>query len=297
MTKRQYTHVLFMILLFALLCQIDILAQGRVTKKEAIDGLNHYGDDSLFCLDKESRKHVLSLIAHILPNEKKSKSARRWSPWYVWDIASTEDHGLFVLVEMPTILTTPGQAVARINFFDEGGKRLAAPLVLLGWRTHPRDARLIRDSSLGYPLIEISSDGRINGRQYFVLKGTDVFLVRLETAEGEIVRNRYDFPNYTIGRVLPSRTSDAWKEVLASTDRAEVLQALVWLGGVHVDAKDATVAETFQVAVESDEDAKLVSAVRARPDVHKIIEGLTKSENRWIREAAVLALKPATDDE
>ncbi len=295
------------IAVMTLLCQLPIAqAQQRAPKKKSIETLVGYRNIDLSCLDAESRKQVDRLISSLLPADKpiNKSGLSLYRPWYFWELPSAGNRNLTILLEIPSIFTIPGQAVIRVNFFEGDGTRVATSLISLGWRIKPKDARLISTSALGYPMLEFSSEPMTNGReidrQYFVIDGVNVFLVRLETAEGLILRNRYEAPNQTIGPFIPSRSVDEWVNALKSSNKARVLEALVWLGGIHSQVKSANTKKSgdlswLQIDTEKESDAAMVSSLRSRSDVRGIIEELKSSESRWISEAATLALQPETD--
>jgi hypothetical protein len=129
-------------------------------------------------------------------------------------------------------------------------------------------------------------------RQYYRRLGDRLVLVRLEDDQGRYARNIYEAPNHTIGPKIPRRNAADWEASLSSTDPAEVLWALVWIGGRHAD----TSAFSPGVRLETPEDAKAVAEVRQRPGVQKRIAELTLSSNPWIREAAQ-AVAPGKEEE
>jgi hypothetical protein len=137
-------------------------------------------------------------------------------------------------------------------------------------------------------------------------------LVRLERKDGKPLRNGYGCPNPSVGPPAPSKTAEAWARSLASEDKVEVLEALMWLGGwrktvewlkeeqeqerhfeaEHPETKGGPSSATLDTCPGALEDAALYAEVRARADVKARLEELSKSDDAWVRQAAELALKP-----
>ena len=308
MSAKKFLRLL-LIPLALFFCQIDSNAQQPKPENETWKALLYYGEADLWKLDKEDSNKIRALVDKILPTGKNSKSLESnfWRPWFLWRVSFSSEQSIYVLLEGQQIVTIPGQSEARVHFLSADGNHIRTSEFSTGWRIALKDARIIRKTAVGYPMIEISTQPDINGReihrQYYALKGTEIFLVRLETAEGKIVRNDYTAPNLTVGPYVPRRSPQMWKDALASNDLAEVLQALIWLGGRHVDTQRGSPftqlgeAAGMKVAVEDIKDAKLAESVRSNREVRKILAGLAKSEKRWILEAAELALKPAGESD
>lgn len=77
-------------------------------------------------------------------------------------------------------------------------------------------------------------DGRNVAKEYFFVGSDRLRFVRMENDEGEAVQNEYVFPNYETGIVPAGDTEEEWASVLDSADKADVLSALVFLGGRHI---------------------------------------------------------------
>jgi len=139
-------------------------------------------------------------------------------------------------------------------------------------------------------VLEVGSRPVINGRdiarQYYALVGDTVTLIRLEDSRGEPVKNIFGAPNHTIGPNLAGRSAAEWEKALGSTDSAETLSALAWLGGRHWDIQKPLPEYEHEELAE----AQLADSVRTRRSVQDAIHKLAKSKNRWVREAAELAM-------
>ncbi|MBV9960506.1 MAG: hypothetical protein JO360_18910 [Acidobacteria bacterium] len=301
---RKTVRFLLPLVIALLACQLNASAQKRASRKELLEQVHAYWNYSLLCLPQAEARKIEAAANQLVPGRRDRNAApdqRLWRLWFVFDIDEPNDHEITVLMETPTVFTIPGEARVRLHFLDEEGKHLTSTEFPLGWRTVPMlDVRFLPDNSTGSTLIEIpvQRSGTWGGlaREYYAFKGTTVTLVRLETAEGEIVRNIYTGSGASHGPPVPPRSADKWKEALTSEDTVEVLRALNWLSGSHSDT-DEEETDARASAVENLADIRHVEALRGREDVLKLVERLTKSPNRWIREAAALVFKPISDDE
>src|SRR5262249_27513371 len=127
-------------------------------------------------------------------------------------------------------------------------------------------------------------------KQYIGFAGDRFDLVRVEDREGKATRNAYYLKLYTCGPSVPEQTASEWEADLLSGDYLSTLRALVWLGGKHrqPDALNPAPRE-FEPAT----DIILVREMRSCQNVHTRLRALAGSDNRWLRQAARLALVPA----
>ncbi|HYL78716.1 MAG TPA: hypothetical protein VEU96_31285 [Bryobacteraceae bacterium] len=211
-------------------------------------------------------------------------------PWHVWKLMrGGETRYVLLLVESEKAI--PGGSSACVQLFDAAEKRIGSWCFQTGWRITPRDAYMEYSSELASDLMVIRTSRFINGRnidkEYFAFSGDQLRLIRLEDDQGEIVQNDYIYPNYEIGLVPDAKTAVEWIELLKSKNKPDVLSALVFLGGRHIvepqrnllpGPHDSRYAELFQ---------HLVSTMSIR----ELIEVLCKSDDEWIKQAAVLAAR------
>jgi hypothetical protein len=138
-------------------------------------------------------------------------------------------------------------------------------------------------------VLEVESEPVINGRdvakQYYALIGEKLLLIRLEDSKGKLIRNVYGAPNHTIGLNQTGRSSADWAKSLESNDRAEVLAALTWLGGIHWNPGMAAPDYLHEEMSE----ARLAEEVRALETVKASVNRLRHSDDAWVRDAAKLA--------
>ncbi len=111
--------------------------------------------------------------------------------------------------------------------------------------------------------------------------------MRLEDSAGNVLRNHYQAPNYTIGPFQPNASVAEYEEALTSQDPLVVLEALNWLGGVHLDP---ALPRLFpDVILESEDHLSLFIAAHRTQAIQTALAQLAQSPNPWISEAATLA--------
>ena len=175
--------------------------------------------------------------------------------------------------------------------FDAASTRIESSSFQTGWCNLLIDASIENSPQLGVDLLVLRTSHVINGRdianEYSSLSNDRFHVVRLEDSKGAAVQNNYVFPNYEIGVIPSARSVEDWTRLLQSKDKSDVLSALVFLGGHHLDEKErmllpgpheSSYAALFQQLVDS-------------PPIHDLILELTNSDNPWIRDAAILAAR------
>ena len=75
-----------------------------------------------------------------------------------------------------------------------------------------------------------------------------------------------------------------------------MLEALMWLGGRHLDASDDFSMKMVRDVVHEDfNEAKIFTTVWNRKSVQRVLDLLVESKIKWVSEAAALAkIKDAT---
>jgi hypothetical protein len=204
-----------------------------------------------------------------------------FEPWSLWRLKTKTWSG-FILFEADSPL--PGgwdpdlrASGARIHFLDATGQYESTFEFCPGYGIYLVDAAFGNHEIVGAPVIEIKtriidrafSQWTSDTRQFYGIVDKRLALLRIESEEGKVLANRYDDSHVRLGPSPPERTKEQWEELLLSSDRVLVLEALTWIAGRNF---------TF-----------LAEAVRESLVVQKRIAELAESENEWIREAAVLA--------
>ncbi|MDQ3749477.1 MAG: hypothetical protein M3367_10785 [Acidobacteriota bacterium] len=113
-------------------------------------------------------------------------------------------------------------------------------------------------------------------------------LIRLEDSKGQLIRNIYGAPNYTIGINETGLSAEERKSLLKSNDTAETLASLMWLSGKHLNPN-----KLQNYSAKYDEniaEAKLANETRSLSEVKATLQKLKNSNNYWLQNAANLAL-------
>jgi hypothetical protein len=195
----------------------------------------------------------------------------------------------YVLIEESPLVFIPGNCGFRISLFNLDGTLLDWSEFDAGWRIGILEIRLIKAKDIRGEVLEVETFRALSDahaeKQYYAFVGDKMRLIRLEDSSGALTPNIYRTPNHTIGLTEVGRSAAEWQEALVSNDIAEVLDALTWLGGLHLDLNN--VDRSAQASWhENLSEARLVEEVRARPAVKASINTLKHSDNSWVREAA-----------
>jgi hypothetical protein len=228
----------------------------------------------------------------------------------------TAEGARVLLLLSPKGFSFPGYSHQYLYLFDEAGRLRGSSEFSPGWRIFLSDVRVASRKGLAAPLLVMRGGGfgfafAPSVVAHFALAGDRPVLVRLERKDGKLLRNGYGCPHPSVGPPVPARTADEWARALASEDKVEVLEALVWVGGqretaeelkeeqeaerryeaAYPDAKGGPSFATLDECPGALAEAALYAEVRARADVRALLEKLSKSEDVWVRQAAELALK------
>jgi len=175
----------------------------------------------------------------------------------------------------------PGGSSACLQLFDAAMNSINSWSFQVGWRPSLLDATIEYSNEFARDLIVFHTAPVINGRnitkEYFALGNDRLRFIRLENDKGELARNEYVFPNYEIGIAPDAHTVEQWSALLESKDKADVLSALVFLGGKHIDEHgESNYAALFRELIGS-------------PRIHGVIEHLKNSDSEWVKQAALQA--------
>lgn len=284
---------------FWILGAVFACASASITAAEPLD-LSTFLNQDLRMADSN---RVRNLVHFLDMQGTNSPSRKQWSspqPWFVWKLENRSAKGSFVVFEGQPIFMIPGTSSAVVHVFDLAARHLTSCTFSTGWRTDLKTASLIKEPTLGTEVIEVRTEEmrptqNIPRRQIYGFIGSRVGLIRLEGSKGEIFRNTYIYPNQTIGPPPPTRSPDQWEAALKSDDYAEALEALMWLGGRHLDASDDFSMRMVKDVVHEDPTtARLFAAVWQRQSVQDALDLLVESKNKWISQAAKLAKKKDT---
>ena len=115
---------------------------------------------------------------------------------------------------------------------------------------------------------------------YAVLDDSPV-LIRLERPSGESVPNVYRDGD-PIGALPPLRIPENWEKRLSSESLAEILEVLVWLGGIHAEP----VMGRAGYPTESPYHVDMFHETARRPGVLARLRDLSRHPQPWITHAA-----------
>jgi hypothetical protein len=250
-------------------------------------------------LDDKTRQEIISFLESADPTERNipppyvGKGTPPFYPMpYFWKFETSTKSVRYVFVGTRGLVIIPGDSRAEAFVFDGVGKLLSYSEFSLGWRENVEEVSLIRTSSLNMPLIKIVTHYSDWGKdQYYTVVDDHLALIRLE-GNGKPARNRFVATNWTKGPLMPERTPEEWEQALLSNNPGEILSTLMWIGGKHWDLK----INYDRPSPIVKQNAELVTKVRAREGVQQRLQELSQSENKWIREAAELALTPHDGD-
>jgi hypothetical protein len=215
-------------------------------------------------------------------------------PWYVWK-TNGDDQTRYVVLLGESLSSIPGGSSACLQLFDSRAKKINSWSFQTGWRINLVDASIEYSTDLASYLIILDTARAINGlniaKEYFAISGDRLRLVRMENDKGALVQNEYVLPVYEVGLVPDAKTVDEWAGLLESKDKADVLSALVFLGGRHIDGP----GPDFGVRPMQSKYAPLFLQLLGSPRIREIIERLRNSDDDLIRQAAGLAARGPRD--
>ena len=218
---------------------------------------------------------------------------------YLWKVENPNEPARYVLIGADGLFMIPGDSRAEAFVFDLQGKLLSHTEFSLGWRSQFESVSLISNDQVGLPLIRILMDrSDRETEQFYALIGDDLRLIRMDGQAG-LLRNKFVARNWTVGPRIPDRTPEEWENSLRSTNPAEVLWALTWIGGKHWDLKIPTKVWSdgyTEPAPDVRNNAELAVSVRLRPSVQQRLIELRDSGSKWVTEATELALHPHDGD-
>jgi hypothetical protein len=205
-------------------------------------------------------------------------------PWHMWKTGVSGSTRYIFLLGGP-MLIIPGRSSACIRLFDSSAKLLGSWTFQTGWRIQLVSATSEYSKVLSGNVIVLHMAPVINGRnvakEFFALANDQLRLVRIENNEGESIHNECVLPDYGIGLVPQAKDLNEWLAILESKSLPDVMSALLFLGGQHVDGT----AQTLKL--QGDAIQRMLGDRR----LGAVIERLSESPNEWVRQAAALAAR------
>lgn len=229
-------------------------------------------------LDEKSsevlQKAVTAVTGHVRENQLSA-----FAPRIFRTISNTSDEQRYILVEESPLVMIPDDSWLRVHIFDTEGRLLNEQKFNAGYRVVLNSIQVRGIELLSSQALVVQGENVLGGhslRQYYVLSGNQIVLVYLEM-DGMHQSNNYNHSNLTVGPQL-QRSVDEWEKALHSANDAEVLTALLWLGGYHWDGQPAP--------YDKDKgEAEKVSILSSREQVRKRLFELSQSKNLWIKAA------------
>jgi hypothetical protein len=117
--------------------------------------------------------------------------------------------------------------------------------------------------------------------QHYAVINDRPTLVRLEGPLGESLPNDYEL-GIPLGIVPPLRTPEDWECRLSSASLPEILETLLWLGGIHSLGGTGLPGSPS----ESPEQIRMFHETARRPDVLRRVRELARHLHPWIAHAA-----------
>lgn len=219
-----------------------------------------------------------SLVRKRLPQE----SPRRKAAW----VASLDEPGLprrLVVVTVPEKIQQSGDTLFQIHLFDAGYKRIGSTPACPGVgereiRCRKEDRKDVGPYGFQIECRLTTAKGILEqATQHYVLINDMPVLIRTEDADGRLVRMEYEDRGRMLGPGLPDRTPEGWEQALSSPVVAEVLRALMWLGGRHGPRRMSSTER---------DDAHHFDDTRKRSGVARRVAELAESAHPWVAEAA-----------
>lgn len=222
-----------------------------------------------------------------------------YKPSLFRSISNSKGETRYLLVENGPLVIIPSESRLRVHVFDTTGRLLSTDDFGAGWRMIVTGMRVRDNDQIGHEALIVDSEYVFGGSaatHYYALMGDRLELVYATALiQGEWLyrpdRNSYRDSNLTVGPSI-YRSAEDWEKALNSADNAEVLAALMWLGGSHADPKaDATVWAEDRV------EAEKFSTLRARDSVQRKLKELSEVNEQadltkfWIKAAAATALR------
>ncbi|MBI3985643.1 MAG: hypothetical protein HY343_01875 [Lentisphaerae bacterium] len=223
--------------------------------------------------------------------EGKGFSSRLYhEPWYVWKLQSgrATRYVVYVLREVGDI---PGQDLAEVYLFDRKGKSICSWLFSTGWRIAMKNAKFSRFDPLNTDVLTVETVANVGGgdvaKQLFAFSGDSLRFIRAEDSKGGLISNNYIFPNFTLGISIQAESDQEWIKLLTSKNAVDVLGALMYFAGKHIDPS----LSSSEIQFVDKDQAKLFNRLMQNKEIQALIEKHCQSANPWIAETARMAWK------
>jgi hypothetical protein len=262
---------------------------------KALEALDPFLDKDLSELGRDDKRELAGKTKAVLAKWPYATSFG-FHPWHIWKFRA-DRRTVYWILDYDGPVPHPTSPILRIGAFRGDGKKLAETTFRTGYRCYAHAARLAKPMDPRCPLLILDTSNGVGpgpgiGAQCYALVGDAFALVRLEDPSGSLMRNDYTLQGRECGPAIPKRSASEWEADLLSGDRFRILRALTWLGGVHPGGH---VPRYDMGPLEDPDVAKLVQQIREKPRVVARLRRFAGGDDRWVREAALLALEGESD--
>ena len=209
-------------------------------------------------------------------------------PWHTWKTA-LDGQPRVIRFDGARLIMIPGQSRGAVHLFDENGGELANWAFSTGWRINLVAASFepIVEGLTNVLVLqtEKSTNGRNVARQYFAFSGDRLRFIRMEDDSGKLLQNDYHAPVTTLGIVPEAKELDEWVKLLESENAIDILGALTFIGGLHVNWANSV---PWWHDADGDEN-KMAWTLRRSARIGEIVTRLKDADHPWVREAADVA--------
>jgi hypothetical protein len=250
------------------------------------------------CLDRfvGSSHHSPSdsdCLRELLGRYRKGELPRLF-PHKVWRVV-LDGQSRFVVFSGKHLNQVPDYSVGAVDLFNARAEKLRSWTFQTGWRIFLKGAAWEHSLTLGADTLVLQLEPVINGRNirkvYFSLGNDRLRLLRMENDQGKLVQNEYVYPNFEIGIAPEAKSVEEYLALLTSENKGDILSALTFLGGRHIDESHRPSADP----PTQSKYAQIFKEVLADPRIQDRIQQLRSSENEWVRQAATLASRGPTE--
>lgn len=289
MAIRKPFHLSSLLMVLVLLAGIEPCCSDRTAAvKECCDIIKSSVGCKFAALGDVRRAQVVSCLRLLYgdfwqsPEEGTPFSLMRWEG----------DGTDYVLIVVYSGIYVPDVSWMAIHCLSAEWKQLAVRSFPTGYRKSivDVDVSYCPEISRYAAYVTLTGNPDVSGvqvREIYAMKDRRPILVRYEQQGSVPVRARYDSREPWEGPALPKRTLAKWQEMLNGKDDVDVLEALVWLTGVHRPSADQ---RSEFVNMESIEDAMVYESARASAAVMDVVRRLALERAGWVRDYALLAL-------
>lgn len=206
----------------------------------------------------------------------------------------------WVFIEARVGFNVPDESEIRLRFYDKSWSRIAYHQISTGWRRSLYSVTVQKHRELDAPLIVartkptgpfIFPAGKTVAMptsgphsfeiQFYALQHTNLVLIRLEDANGDLLRNQYSSDSLVKGPPVYGKNKADWIKNLESTNLIDQMAALAWLTGIHFRSDRPISLAHDQGLVD---DFRIFRSVRDDLRTIRMLKTLGTHQNKWMRD-------------